>query len=105
MKKRGQSRNRQETPHGGDSLWRCAASGGFLNCQPLHYPKTMKDILDCPLFYPFHTQWFFLTVPFFIIIIKSFGKVQETLSRKGFLVVEDKLGGGFWSGEPIDKTC
>jgi len=32
--------------------------------------------------------------------IKSFGKVQETLSRKGFLVVEDKLGGGFWLTEP-----
>ncbi len=30
-------------------------------------------------------------------IIKSFGKVQETISRNGFLVVEDKLDGGFWS--------
>jgi len=26
----------QETPHGGDLLWRQAPSGGLLNCQPLH---------------------------------------------------------------------
>jgi len=65
------------TPLRGDLLWRQAPSGGFLDGQPLHAIKGHSQKNDeCGMMNDeFDNK----------INNKSFGKVQETLSRKGFL--------------------